>query len=150
MAAVVAPPPPSAAPGGGGSSSRTESYVDTKRKDDVRIANITAARSVADAVRTSLGPRGMDKMIASPNGDVVITNDGATILNRMEVLQPAAKMLVDLSKSQDATAGDGTTTVVVLAGALLKHCLPLFSPPASTPRSSPTPSTSSPSRPLRS
>ncbi|KAK1301530.1 hypothetical protein QJS10_CPB12g00295 [Acorus calamus] len=127
MATVVAPPQSAASNGGSGPSSRTESYVDTKRKDDVRIANITAARSVADAVRTSLGPRGMDKMIASPNGDVVITNDGATILNRMEVLQPAAKMLVDLSKSQDSAAGDGTTTVVVLAGALLKYCLPLLS-----------------------
>ena len=103
------------------SSSKTETYTDTKRRDDVRMANINAARSVADAVRTSLGPKGMDKMISSPNGDVIITNDGATILNKMEVLQPAAKMLVDLSKSQDAAAGDGTTTVVVLAGSLLRR-----------------------------
>jgi hypothetical protein len=61
---------------------KTEKYVDTKRKDDVRYANILAAKAVADAVRTSLGPRGMDKMLSSANGDVIITNDGATILNK--------------------------------------------------------------------
>ncbi|XP_039143354.1 T-complex protein 1 subunit delta [Dioscorea cayenensis subsp. rotundata] len=119
MAAVV-PAPPS-------SSSKTESYVDTKRRDDVRQANILAARAVADAVRTSLGPRGMDKMICSPSGDVIITNDGATILSRMSLLQPAAKMLAELSHSQDAAAGDGTTSVVVLAGSLLRRSLSLLS-----------------------
>ncbi|CAN1344808.1 T-complex protein 1 subunit delta [Linum perenne] len=108
-------------------SSKTESYVDNKRKDDVRQANIASARTVADAVRTSLGPKGMDKMISTSNGEVIITNDGATILNKMGVLQPAAKMLVELSKSQDSAAGDGTTTVVVIAGALLKQCLLLLS-----------------------
>ncbi|KAH9545897.1 hypothetical protein CY35_12G070300 [Sphagnum magellanicum] len=108
------------------SGAKTEKYIDTKRKDDVRYANILAAKAVADAVRTSLGPRGMDKMLSSANGDVIITNDGATILNKMEVTQPAAKMLVELSKSQDIVAGDGTTTVVVLAGALLKQCLNLL------------------------
>ena len=107
-------------------SSKTESYVDNKRKDDVRQANIVAARTVADAVRTSLGPKGMDKMISTASGEVIITNDGATILNKMEVLQPAAKMLVELSKSQDIVAGDGTTTVVVIAGAFLKQCLVLL------------------------
>ncbi|WOK97773.1 T-complex protein 1 subunit delta [Canna indica] len=120
MAAVAAAVPRA-------SSSKTESYVDTKRRDDVRQINILAARAVADAVRTSLGPKGMDKMIASANGEVIITNDGATILNKMEVLQPAAKMLVDLSRSQDAAAGDGTTTVVVLAGSLLRRSLSLLS-----------------------
>ncbi|XP_031474699.1 T-complex protein 1 subunit delta [Nymphaea colorata] len=104
----------------------TESYFDTKRKDDVRHANIIAARAVADAVRTSLGPKGMDKMLSTASGEVIITNDGATILNKMEVLQPAAKMLVDLSRSQDSAAGDGTTTVVVIAGSLLKHALSLL------------------------
>jgi T-complex protein 1 subunit delta len=93
-------------------------------KDDkgvvVRQANIIAARAVADAVRTSLGPRGMDKMIQSGKGDVVISNDGATILKKMELAHPCAKMLVELSKSQDVEAGDGTTSVVVVAGALLK------------------------------
>ncbi|KDP46998.1 hypothetical protein JCGZ_02434 [Jatropha curcas] len=108
-------------------SSKTESYVDNKRKEDIRHANIVAARAVADAVRTSLGPKGMDKMISTASGEVIITNDGATILNKMEVLQPAAKMLVELSKSQDSAAGDGTTTVVVIAGALLKQCLSLLS-----------------------
>ncbi|KAG6548324.1 hypothetical protein Mapa_010190 [Marchantia paleacea] len=107
-------------PGGGGG--KTEKYVDNKRKDDIRMANIAAGKAVADAVRTSLGPRGMDKMLSTANGDVIITNDGATILNKMEVLQPAAKMLVELSKSQDIVAGDGTTTVVVIAGALLRQC----------------------------
>ena len=70
-------------------------------------------------MRTSLGPRGMDKMISSPQGEVVITNDGATILKQMQVSHPTAKMLVDLSASQDVEAGDGTTTVTVIAGSLL-------------------------------
>ncbi|KAL0429521.1 UNVERIFIED_CONTAM: T-complex protein 1 subunit delta [Sesamum radiatum] len=101
----------------------TETFVDNKRKDDIRMANIAAAQSVANAVRTSLGPKGMDKMISTSSGEVIITNDGATILNKMEVLQPAAKFLVELSKSQDVVAGDGTTTVVVIAGSLLKASL---------------------------
>ncbi|MCH96873.1 T-complex protein 1 subunit delta-like, partial [Trifolium medium] len=108
-------------------SSKTESYTDNKRKDDVRQSNIIAARSVANAVRTSLGPKGMDKMISNSNNEVIITNDGATILHKMQVLQPAAKMLVELSKSQDSAAGDGTTTVVVIAGSLLEKCLLLLS-----------------------
>ncbi|KAL0380130.1 UNVERIFIED_CONTAM: T-complex protein 1 subunit delta [Sesamum angustifolium] len=90
------------------------------------MANIAAAQSVANAVRTSLGPKGMDKMISTSSGEVIITNDGATILNKMEVLQPAAKFLVELSKSQDVVAGDGTTTVVVIAGSLLKASLGLL------------------------
>jgi T-complex protein 1 subunit delta len=85
----------------------------------VRQSNITAARAIADAVRTSLGPKGMDKMIVGKTGDVVITNDGATILKKMEVQHAAAQMMVDLSASQDIEAGDGTTSVVVIAGALL-------------------------------
>ncbi|KAJ2018551.1 T-complex protein 1 subunit delta, partial [Coemansia sp. S85] len=75
--------------------------------------------SVADAIRTSLGPRGMDKMIETGKKEVVISNDGATILKHMSVLHPAARMLVDLSAAQDVEAGDGTTSVVVLAGSLL-------------------------------
>ncbi|KAJ0713830.1 putative chaperonin ATPase [Helianthus annuus] len=118
MATTIAPPPPRAG--------KTESYVDNKRKDDIRMSNIKAARAVADAVRTSLGPKGMDKMISTASGEVIITNDGATILNKLDVLQPAAKMLVELSKSQDVVAGDGTTTVVVIAGALLKQCQTLL------------------------
>jgi len=85
----------------------------------MRESNIVAAIAVADAVRTSLGPRGMDKMISSPQGEVVITNDGATILKQMEVSHPTAKMLVNLSASQDVEVGDGTTTVTVIAGSLL-------------------------------
>ncbi|CAF3341137.1 unnamed protein product [Rotaria sp. Silwood1] len=90
-----------------------------QRPDAIRNSNIVAAKAVADAVRTSLGPRGMDKMIQTGNGEVTITNDGATILKQMSVIHPAAKMLVELSKAQDIEAGDGTTTVVVIAGSLL-------------------------------
>lgn len=86
------------------------------------MANILAARALADVVRTSLGPKGMDKMIQGSKGDVLITNDGATILKQMEVIHPTAKMLVEISKAQDIEAGDGTTSVVVIAGALLKAC----------------------------
>eukprot|EP01062_Namystynia_karyoxenos_P026977 TRINITY_DN20809_c0_g1_i1.p1 TRINITY_DN20809_c0_g1~~TRINITY_DN20809_c0_g1_i1.p1 ORF type:complete len:571 (+),score=241.94 TRINITY_DN20809_c0_g1_i1:95-1714(+) len=90
------------------------------KQDDVRHANISAAKAVADAVRTSLGPRGMDKMILQAKGDVIITNDGATILQKLQVSHSCAKMLVELSRAQDVEAGDGTTSVVVLCGALLK------------------------------
>ncbi|KAK2194407.1 bifunctional Longin domain/Chaperonin TCP-1, partial [Babesia duncani] len=86
-------------------------------------ANILAARSIADTLRTSLGPRGMDKIITSPDGQVTVTNDGATILQKMEVEHQCAKLLVDLSKSQDEEVGDGTTGVVILAGALLDKAL---------------------------
>lgn len=88
--------------------------------------NIEAAKAVADAIRTSLGPRGADKMVAQADGHVIITNDGATILNKMTVEQPAAKMLVELAKSQDVVAGDGTTSVTVLCGAFLKKSLELL------------------------
>eukprot|EP00741_Cyanophora_paradoxa_P002268 tig00000571_g2200.t1 len=88
---------------------------------DAQKANILAARSVANTLRTSLGPRGMDKAMVSPDGEVTITNDGATILDNMEVQNQIAKLLVELSKSQDAEIGDGTTGVVVLAGALLEQ-----------------------------
>jgi T-complex protein 1 subunit delta len=84
------------------------------------MTNIIAAKAVSDVVRTSLGPRGMDKMIQDTKGKVLITNDGATILKQMEVIHPTAKMLVEISKAQDIEAGDGTTSVVVIAGALLK------------------------------
>jgi len=89
------------------------------KPEEIRKSNIQAAKALADAVRTSLGPRGMDKMIQDSKGEVTITNDGATILNQMSVIHPAAKMLVELSKAQDIEAGDGTTSVVVLAGSLL-------------------------------
>lgn len=107
-------------------AAKGETFRDTTKKKDVREANIEAAKAVADAVRTSLGPRGMDKMVAAANGEVIITNDGATILNKMTVAHPAAKMLVELAKSQDVVAGDGTTSVVVICGALLKKAQELL------------------------
>jgi len=88
---------------------------------DARRMNIMAARVVAEAVRSTLGPKGMDKMMVDNLGDVVITNDGATILKEMEVEHPAAKLMVEVAKTQDDEVGDGTTTAVVLAGALLKE-----------------------------
>lgn len=84
-------------------------------------ANILAARSVADTLRSSLGPKGMDKILVSPDGQVTVTNDGATILDKMEVEHQCAKLLVNLSKSQDDEVGDGTTGVVIMAGALLEE-----------------------------
>ena len=84
-------------------------------------ANIQAAKAVSRVLRTSLGPKGMDKMLQSPDGDVIITNDGATILDQMEVENQIGKLLVELSKSQDQEIGDGTTGVTVLAGSLLEH-----------------------------
>ncbi|MFY9716589.1 MAG: thermosome subunit beta [Thermoplasmata archaeon] len=83
--------------------------------------NIAAARAVADTVRTTLGPRGMDKMLVDSMGDITITNDGVTILKEVDVEHPAAKMLVEVAKTQDQQCGDGTTTAVVLAGELLKR-----------------------------
>ena len=83
--------------------------------------NISAAKIIAEIVRTSLGPRGMDKMLVDSLGDVTITNDGATILKEIDVQHPAAKMLVEVSKTTDNEVGDGTTSVVVLAGALLEQ-----------------------------
>lgn len=81
--------------------------------------NISAAKAVADAVRTTLGPKGMDKMLVDAVGDIVITNDGATILRKMDIKHPAAKMMVEVARTQEDKAGDGTTSVVVLAGELL-------------------------------
>jgi len=103
-----------------------ETYQERTKGKDVRTSNIVAAKAIANAVRTSLGPRGMDKLMQLENGEILISNDGATILSKMKVMHPAAKMLVDLSQSQDIEAGDGTTTVVVLAGALLNACSSLL------------------------
>lgn len=102
-----------------GQSQKSGTFKDRTKPEYVRDSNIIAAKAIADAVRTSLGPKGMDKMIQSGDGSVTITNDGATILKQMQVVHPAAKMLVELSKAQDIEAGDGTTTVVVIAGAFL-------------------------------
>ncbi len=83
-------------------------------------SNIAAGRAIADAIRTTLGPKGMDKMLVGSTGDIVITNDGVTILEEMDIENPAAKMVVEVAKVQEAEVGDGTTTAVVLAGELLK------------------------------
>ncbi|MCD6164838.1 MAG: thermosome subunit, partial [Candidatus Odinarchaeota archaeon] len=87
---------------------------------DAMRANIMAARVIAEAIRTALGPKGMDKMLVDSFGDVTITNDGATILKEIDVQHPAAKMMVEVAKAQDDEVGDGTTTAVVIAGELLK------------------------------
>ncbi len=97
-----------------------------ERGKDAQFNNITAAKAISDAVRSSLGPRGMDKMLVDSMGDVVITNDGVTILKEMDVQHPAAKMLVEVAKTQDAEVGDGTTTSVILAGELLKKATDLI------------------------
>jgi thermosome len=87
---------------------------------DAQRANIAAARVVADTVRTTLGPKGMDKMLVDNIGDIIITNDGVTILDEMQIEHPSAKMLVEVAKTQDEEVGDGTTTAVVIAGEILK------------------------------
>ncbi|MBS7639707.1 MAG: thermosome subunit beta, partial [Candidatus Bathyarchaeia archaeon] len=89
------------------------------RGKEAQHNNIMAARIIAETVKTSLGPKGMDKMLVDSLGDVTITNDGKTILDEMEVEHPAAKMMVEVAKTQDKEVGDGTTSVVVIAGELL-------------------------------
>ncbi len=91
------------------------------RGEEAQSMNIDAARAVANAVRTTLGPKGMDKMLVDSISDVVITNDGATILKEMDIEHPAAKLVVEVAKTQDDEVGDGTTTAVVLVGELLKE-----------------------------
>lgn len=88
---------------------------------DAQRTNIAVAYAIGNAVRTTLGPRGMDKMLVSEMGDIVITNDGATILEEMNVEHPAAKIMVEIAKTQDKEVGDGTTTAVMLGGELLKR-----------------------------
>ena len=104
---------------GGSNLFEKKVFTTEEKPKDVRHNNILAAKTLSDIVRTSLGPKGMDKMIKDSKGKVIITNDGATIVNHLQVLHPTAKMLVETSKAQDIAAGDGTTSVVVLAGALL-------------------------------
>ncbi|MHB9288442.1 thermosome subunit alpha [Halobacteriales archaeon Cl-PHB] len=89
------------------------------RGKDAQSSNISAGKAVSESVRTTLGPRGMDKMLVSDDGDVVITNDGATILNEMDIEHPAAQMLTEVAETQEDEVGDGTTTAAVLAGQLL-------------------------------
>ncbi|MEK6861649.1 MAG: thermosome subunit beta, partial [Nanoarchaeota archaeon] len=97
-----------------------EGYTRTIGRDAQRT-NIMAAKLVAETVRTTLGPKGMDKMIVDSLGDVTVTNDGVTILEEMQIEHPAAKMIVEVAKTQEDEVGDGTTTAVVLAGELLKN-----------------------------
>src|SRR5919202_4717316 len=92
-----------------------EGTSQTKGKD-AKKNNITAAKTIAEIVKTSLGPRGMDKMLVNSIGDVTVTNDGATVLKEIEVEHPAAKMMVEVAKSVDNEVGDGTTSAIVLAG----------------------------------
>jgi thermosome len=94
---------------------------DRKRGRDAQSTNIMAAKIIAEAVKSTLGPRGMDKMLVDSLGDIVVTNDGVTILKEMDIEHPAAKMMVEVAKTQENEVGDGTTTAVVLAGELLKR-----------------------------
>jgi thermosome len=94
--------------------------TDRSRNKEAQFNNIAAARAVADSVKSTLGPKGMDKMLVDSMGDVVITNDGVTILKEIDVQHPAAKMVVEIAKTQDTECGDGTTSSVIIAGELLK------------------------------
>jgi T-complex protein 1 subunit epsilon len=93
---------------------------------DAHRSHITAAKTISNTLRTSLGPKGLDKLLVSPDGDITVTNDGRTILEKMDVEHEIAKLLVQLSRSQDDEIGDGTTGVVVLAGALLEQSMQLI------------------------
>lgn len=106
----------------------TERY---SKKDALRM-NITAGKVLANIVRTTLGPKGMDKMLTDSMGDITVTNDGATIMQEMDISQPAARMLVEIAKKQEQTVGDGTTSVVVIAGELLNKAQELLEDGIST------------------
>jgi thermosome len=97
------------------------------RGQEAQNSNIAAAKAVANAVRSTLGPKGMDKMLIDGTGDIIITNDGATILKQMDIEHPAAKMMVEIAKTQDDEVGDGTTSAVIIAGELLKNAENLLS-----------------------
>ena len=114
------------APGSGQPIIILREGTERSRGSDARNANIMAARIVAEVVKSSLGPKGMDKMLVDSFGDVTITNDGATMLKEMDIQHPAAKMMVEVSKTQDDEVGDGTTTVVVLTGELLGKAVELM------------------------
>jgi chaperonin GroEL (HSP60 family) len=96
-----------------------EEGASRSRGREAQHANIMAAQIVAEAVKSALGPKGMDKMLVDSLGDVTITSDGRTILDEMEIEHPAAKMMVEVAKTQDNEVGDGTTTAVIIAGELL-------------------------------
>ena len=95
--------------------------VERNTGKEAQRSNIMAAKAIAGAVRTTLGPRGMDKMLVGSTGDIVITNDGATILEEISVQHPGAKMVIEVAKTQDDEVGDGTTTAVVIAGSLMEQ-----------------------------
>jgi thermosome len=95
--------------------------VERNRGKEAQRSNIAAAKAIAGAVRTTLGPRGMDKMLVSSTGDIVITNDGATILEEISVQHPGAKMVIEVARTQDEQVGDGTTTAVILVGAMMEQ-----------------------------
>jgi len=97
---------------------------ETGRK--AQMGNITAAKAVADIIRTTLGPRSMLKMLLDPMGGIVLTNDGHAILREVDVAHPAAKSMIELSRAQDEEVGDGTTSVIVLAGELLMVAMPFI------------------------
>ncbi|VDN23372.1 unnamed protein product [Gongylonema pulchrum] len=90
------------------------------------ISNISACNVLADSIRSTLGPRGMDKMIIDSKDHITVSNDGSTILNMLEVILPAARIMVDIAKGQDAEVGDGTTTVIILAAELLNRSKPFI------------------------
>merc|ERR1719231_2010364 len=98
--------------------------TDTSQGKAQLISNINACQAVVDVVRTTLGPRGMDKLIHDDKGSVTISNDGATIMKLLQIVHPAAVTLVQISMSQDAEVGDGTTSVVLLADEFLRECKP--------------------------
>ena len=100
--------------------------TDTSQGKGQLISNINACAAVADIIRTTLGPRGMDKLIISDNGSLTISNDGATVMSLLDIVHPAAKTLVEISMAQDSEVGDGTTSVVLLACALLDAAKPFI------------------------
>ncbi|KIY95795.1 T-complex protein 1 subunit gamma [Monoraphidium neglectum] len=102
--------------------------ANTKREQGRKAqqGNIAAAKAVADIIRTTLGPRSMLKMLLDPNGSIVLTNDGHAILREIDVTHPAAKSMIQLSRTQDEEVGDGTTSVIILAGELLQAAEPLL------------------------
>lgn len=98
--------------------------TDTSQGTPQLLSNINACTAVAQTVASTLGPRGMDKLIVGQDGRATISNDGATILKLLDVVHPAAKSLVDIARAQDAEVGDGTTSVVLLASELLREAKP--------------------------
>ena len=95
--------------------------TDTSQGKGQLISNINACMAIVDTIRTTLGPRGLDKLVVDNRGVTTITNDGVTIMKLLEIVHPAVKTLVDIARSQDAEVGDGTTTVVLLCGEFLRE-----------------------------